>query len=42
MLKHFIGYLHVDDVIRPMCIVLPPMGGSIKYFDNGRKNVIFD
>ena len=23
--KHFIGYLHVDDVIRPLCIVLPPI-----------------
>ena len=33
--KRFIGYLHVDDVIRPLCIVLPPMSGHIKYFDNG-------
>ena len=22
--KHFIGYLYADDVIRPLCIVLPP------------------
>ena len=36
-----IGYLHVDDVIRPLCIVLPPMSGYIKYFDNGRKNISF-
>ena len=28
--KHFIGYLHVDDVIRPLCIVLAPMSGYIK------------
>ena len=21
--KHFVGYLHVDDVIKPLCIVLP-------------------
>ena len=39
--KHFIGYLHVDIVIRPLCIVLPPMSGYIKYFDNGRKNMLF-
>ena len=35
--KHFIGYLHVNDVIRPLCIVLPPMSGYIKYVDNGGK-----
>ena len=35
--KYFIGYLHVDDVIRPLCLVLPPMSVYIKYFDNGRK-----
>ena len=23
--KHFIGYLHDDDVIRPLCIIFPPM-----------------
>ena len=40
--KHFIGYLHIDDVIRPLCIVLPLMSGYIKYFDNGGKNVIFN
>ena len=40
-LKHFIGYLHVDDIFRSLCIVLPTMSGYIKYFDNGRKN-IFD
>ena len=38
---HFIGYLHVDDVIRPLCIVLPPMCGYIIYFDNGRENMPF-
>ena len=41
--KQFIGYLHVADVIRHLYIVLPPMSGYIKYFDNGRKkHVIFD
>ena len=39
--KHFIGYLHADNVIRHLCIVLPPMSGYTKYFDNGRKNVSF-
>ena len=29
--KYFIGYLHDDDVIRPMCIILPQMSGYIKY-----------
>ena len=26
--KHFIGYLHADGVIRPLCIVLSPMSGT--------------
>ena len=39
--KHFIGYLRVDDVIRPLCIILPPTSGYIKYFDNGRRNMSF-
>ena len=40
-LKYFIGYLHDDDVIRPLCIILPQMSGYIKYFDNGGKNMSF-
>ena len=39
--KYFIGYLHDDDVIKPLCIILPQMSGYIKYFDNGRKNMSF-
>ena len=40
--KYFIGYLHDDDdVIRPLCIILPKMGGYIKYFDIGGKNMSF-
>ena len=40
--KYFIGYLHDDDdVIRPLCIILPQMSGYIKYFDNGEKNMSF-
>ena len=39
--KYFIGYLHDDDdVIRPLCIVLPQMSGYIKYFDNGGKMML--
>ena len=38
--KYFIGYLHDDDVIRPLCIVLPQMSGYI-YFENGGKNMSF-
>ena len=37
--KYFIGYPHDDDVIRPLCIILPQMSGHIKYFDNGGKNI---
>ena len=25
--RYFIGYLHDDDVIRPLCIILPQMSG---------------
>ena len=35
--EYFIGYLHDDDIIRPLCIILPQMSGYIKYFDNGGK-----
>ena len=36
--KYFIGYLHDDDdIIRPLCVILPQMGGYIKYFDNTGK-----
>ena len=39
--KYFIVYLHDDDVIRPLCIILPQISGYIKYFDNGGKNMSF-
>ena len=39
--KYFIGYLHDDDVISTLCIILCPMNGYIKYFDNGRKSTFF-
>ena len=34
--KYFWGYLN-NDVIKPLCVILPQMSGYIKYFDNGRK-----
>ena len=30
-IKFFIGYLN-EDVIRPLCIILPQMSGFVKYF----------
>ena len=39
--KYFIGCLHDDDVIRPLCIILPQMRGYIKNFDNAGKNMSF-
>ena len=39
--KYFIGYLHDDDVIKTLCIVLPQMSGNIKYFEDGGKNMSF-
>ena len=39
--KYFIGYLHDDDITRPLCIILPQISEYIKYFDNGRKNMSF-
>ena len=38
--KLFIGYLD-NDIIKPLCIILPRMNGFIKYFDNNNKNMSF-
>ena len=38
--KYFCGYLN-NDVIKPLCVVLPQMSRYIKYFDNGGKNISF-
>ena len=38
--KYFCGYLN-NDVIKPLCIILPQMNGYIKYFDDSGKNVSF-
>ena len=39
--KYFIGYLHDDDVIRSLCLVLPQMSAYVKYFENNGKNMSF-
>ena len=40
--KYFIGYLNnVDNILSPLCIILPQMSGYIKYFENGGKNMSF-
>ena len=36
--KYFIGYQE-DEIVKPLCIVLPQMNGYMKYFENGGKNM---
>ena len=38
--KCFIGYKD-DNIVRPLCIILPQMSGYIKYFESGGKNISF-
>ena len=38
--KYFCGCLN-NDVIKPLCVILPQMNGYIKYFDDGGKNMSF-
>ena len=38
--KYFIGYKD-DNIVRPLCIILPQMNGYIKYLKNGGKNMSF-
>ena len=38
--KYFCGYLN-NDVIQPLCVILPQMSGYIKYLYDGGKNVSF-
>ena len=38
--KYLYGYLN-DDVIQPLCVILPQIYGHIKYFDDGGKNMSF-
>ena len=38
--KYFCRYLS-NNVIQPLCVILPQMRGYIKYFDDGGKNMSF-
>ena len=38
--KYSCGYLD-NDVIQPLCVILPQMSGYIKYFNDSGKNVSF-
>ena len=38
--KYSCGYLN-NDIIQPLCVILPQMSGYIKYFDDGEKNMSF-
>ena len=38
--KYFCRYLN-NDVIQPLCVILPQMSGYIQYFDGGGKNMSF-
>ena len=38
--KYFIGYQE-DEIVKPLCIILPQMNVYTKYFDNGGKNMSF-
>ena len=38
--KYFCGYLN-NNVIKPLCVILPQMNGYIKYFEDGGKNMSF-
>ena len=38
--KYFIGY-QKGEIVKPLCIALPQMGGYIKYLENGSNNVSF-
>ena len=39
--KYFIGYKE-DDIVKPLCIILPQMTEYIRYFENGGKNMSFE
>ena len=39
--KYFCGYLNNDDLIKPLCVILPQLNRYIKHFDDGGKNMSF-
>ena len=38
--KYFIGYKE-DDIVKPLCIILPRVSGYRKCFENGARNMSF-
>ena len=38
--KYFTGYQE-NEIIKPLCIILPQMNDQIKYFENSAKNMSF-
>ena len=38
--KYLCGYLN-NDIIQPLCVILPQMNGYIRYLDDGGKNMSF-
>ena len=38
--KYFIDYQE-DEIVKPLCIILPQINGYIKYFENAGKNISF-
>ena len=38
--KYYIGYQE-NEIVKPLCIILPQMSGYIKYFKNNGKNMSF-
>ena len=38
--RYFIFY-QKNEIVKPLCIILPQMNGYIKYFKNGGKNMSF-
>ena len=38
--KYFIGYQE-NEIVKPLCNILPQMTGYIKYFKNSGKNMSF-
>ena len=37
--KYFVSYKE-DEIVKPLCIILPQMSGYIKYFENGKQTCL--
>ena len=33
--------MYINEIVKPLCIILPQMSGYIEYFENGNKNMSF-